>query len=177
MNIQYDLDNVIRKVPDFPKPGVLYYDITGILAVPAAFSYCIDRLEALCKGKKIDSIAGIEARGFIFAAPLAERLGVPLVLVRKMGKLPGKVYKKSFELEYGCDVVCVQEVDVVAGSHVLLVDDLIATGGTLEAAALIFEENGAKIEGILGIIGLPFLNYEKVLHKYPVDILLEYDGE
>lgn len=177
MDTQYDLDNVIRKVPDFPKPGVLYYDITGILAVPTAFSYCIDRLEGLCKGKNIDCIAGIEARGFIFAAPLAERLGVPLVLVRKLGKLPGKSFQKSFELEYGCDVVCVQEVDVKVGSHVLLIDDLIATGGTLEAAAAIFEENGAVVEGVLGVIGLPFLNYEKVLHKYPVDVLLEYDGE
>lgn len=177
MDTQFDLDNVIRKVPDFPKAGVLYYDITGILAVPTAFSYCMDRLEELCKGKKIDSIAGIEARGFIFAAPLAERLGVPLILVRKQGKLPGKVYQKSFELEYGSDIICVQEVDIVAGTNVLLVDDLIATGGTLEAAAAIFEENGATVEGVLGIIGLPFLKYEEVLHKYPVDVLLEYDGE
>jgi len=177
MDTQYDLDNVIRKVPDFPKPGVLYYDITGILSVPTAFKYCIDRLEALCKGKNIDCIAGIEARGFIFAAPLALRLGVPLVLVRKLGKLPGKAYKKSFELEYGCDVVCVQEVDVKVASHVLLVDDLIATGGTLQAAASIFEEHGAKIVGVLGVIGLPFLNYEKALQKYPVDVLLEYDAE
>jgi len=177
MDTQYDLDNVIRKVPDFPKPGVLYYDITGILSVPTAFKYCIDRLEALCKGKNIDCIAGIEARGFIFAAPLALRLGVPLVLVRKLGKLPGKAYKKSFELEYGCDVVCVQEVDVKVASHVLLVDDLIATGGTLQAAASIFDEHGAKIVGVLGVIGLPFLNYEKALQKYPVDVLLEYDAE
>lgn len=177
MNTQFDLDTVIRKVPDFPKPGVLYYDITGILAVPVAFAYCLDRLESLCKGKNIDCIAGIEARGFIFAAPLAERLGVPLVLVRKLGKLPGKAYTKSFELEYGCDVVCVQEIDVVEDSHVLLVDDLIATGGTIEAAAAIFEENGATVEGVIGVIGLPFLNYEKVLHKYPVDVLVEYDAE
>ncbi|MDD3902663.1 MAG: adenine phosphoribosyltransferase [Sphaerochaeta sp.] len=177
MNTNYDLDSVIRKVPDFPKPGVLYYDITGILAVPEAFSHCIDRMEELCKNRKIDSIAGVEARGFIFAAPLAERLHVPLVLVRKVGKLPGKVYKKNFELEYGCDVVCVQEVDIVPGSHVLLVDDLIATGGTLQAAASMFRENGATVEGFMGVIGLPFLNYEKILEGYPIDVLLEYAGE
>jgi adenine phosphoribosyltransferase len=88
MNAHYNLDSVIRKVPDFPKQGVLYYDITGILAVPEAFQYCIDRMEVLCEGREIDAIAAIEARGFIFAAPLAQRLGLPLILVRKMGKLP-----------------------------------------------------------------------------------------
>lgn len=177
MDTHYDLDSVIRKVPDFPKPGVLFYDITGILAVPEAFKYCIDRLEAMCKDRSIDAIAGIEARGFIFAAPLAERLGVPLALVRKLGKLPGKAYEKSFELEYGCDTVCVHEVDVVAGTNVLLVDDLIATGGTLKAAASLFEEHGANVVGFLGVIGLPFLDYAQVLEGYPVDVLLEYDGE
>jgi adenine phosphoribosyltransferase len=171
------LDNVIRKVPDFPKPGVLFYDITGILAVPEAFRYCIDRLESLCKDRKIDVIAGIEARGFIFAAPLAERLGLPLALVRKQGKLPGKTFAKDFELEYGSDTVCVHEVDVVPGTNVLLVDDLIATGGTLKAAAALFEENGAHVAGVLGVIGLPFLDYAKVLSDYRVDVLLEYDGE
>ncbi|WP_320130789.1 adenine phosphoribosyltransferase [uncultured Sphaerochaeta sp.] len=177
MDTQYDLDSVIRKVPDFPKEGVLFYDITGILAVPEAFRFCIDRLEELCKDRPLDAIAGIEARGFVFAAPLAERLGVPLALVRKLGKLPGKSFKKSFELEYGSDTVCVHEVDVVEGSKVLLVDDLIATGGTLKAAAALFEEHGAQVVGFLGVIGLPFLNYEDVLKGYPVDVLLEYKGE
>lgn len=177
MDANYDLDSVIRKVPNFPKPGVLYYDITGILAVPEAFLYCIDRMVELCKGKPIDSIAAVEARGFVFAAPLALRLGVPLILVRKMGKLPNKTYTKSFELEYGCDVVCVQEVDVIPDTHVLLVDDLIATGGTLQAAASMFEEHGAKVVGFLGVIGLPFLPYKKVLAGYPVDVLQVYHGE
>lgn len=113
MDTNYDLDSVIRKVPDFPKQGVLYYDITGILAVPEAFRYCIDRLEALSRGRNIDAIAAIEARGFVFAAPLAERLSLPLILVRKPGKLPNKTYKKRFDLEYGSDMVCVQEVDIV----------------------------------------------------------------
>lgn len=177
MNTTYDLDSVIRKVPDFPKKGILFYDITGILAVPEAFSYCIDKMMELCEGKKIDCIAGIEARGFIFAAPLAQRLGVPLVLVRKVGKLPGKTYSRKFALEYGSDVVCVQEVDVVEGSHVMLVDDLIATGGTLQAAASMFVEHGANVVGFLGVVGLPFLNYAKVLEGYPVEVLQEYDGE
>ncbi|WP_319755932.1 adenine phosphoribosyltransferase [uncultured Sphaerochaeta sp.] len=177
MDTNYDLDSVIRKVPDFPKQGVLYYDITGILAVPEAFRYCIDRLEELCKGRKIDAIAAVEARGFVFAAPLAERLSLPLILVRKPGKLPNKTVKKRFDLEYGSDMVCVQEVDIEKGSHVLFVDDLIATGGTLQAAATIFKEYGALVEGFLGVIGLPFLNYEKVLEGHPVDVLQEYHGE
>ncbi|NCC63845.1 MAG: adenine phosphoribosyltransferase [Spirochaetia bacterium] len=177
MNTNYDLDRVIRKVPDFPKKGVLYYDITGILAVPEAFSFCIDSMEAICKNMDIDSIAAVEARGFIFGAPLAERLGLPLILVRKMGKLPNKVVSKSFELEYGCDVVCVQEVDIVKNSNILLVDDLIATGGTLQAAAAMFTEQGAHVAGFLGVIGLPFLNYEKTLAGYDVKVLQLYHGE
>ncbi|NLE16507.1 MAG: adenine phosphoribosyltransferase [Spirochaetales bacterium] len=177
MNAHYDLDRVIRKVPDFPKQGVLYYDITGILAVPEAFQYCIDRMEVLCEGREIDAIAAVEARGFIFAAPLALRLGLPLILVRKMGKLPNKVFTKSFELEYGCDVVCVQEVDIHKGSRILLVDDLIATGGTLKAAASMFEEHGALVEGFLGVIGLPFLKYEQALAPYPVEVPQVYHGE
>ncbi len=177
MNANFDLDSVIRKVPNFPKEGILYYDITGILAVPEAFSYCVERLTELCKGRHIDAIAAVEARGFVFAAPLAERLGVPLILVRKPGKLPNKVHKKSFDLEYGSDMVCVQEVDIVKGSSVMLVDDLIATGGTLSAAASIFTEHGVTIEGFLGVIGLPFLNYEKALSGYPVEVLQVYNGE
>ncbi len=177
MDTNYDLDSVIRKVPDFPKKGVLYYDITGILSVPEAFRYCIDRLEDLCKGRKIDAIAAVEARGFVFAAPLAERLSLPLILVRKPGKLPNKTYKKHFDLEYGSDMVCVQEVDIVPGNNVLLVDDLIATGGTLKAAATMFKEHGAHVQGFLGVIGLPFLDYEKVLEGYPVDVLQVYHGE
>jgi adenine phosphoribosyltransferase len=108
---------------------------------------------------------------------LAQRLGLPLILVRKMGKLPNKVFTKSFELEYGCDVVCVQEVDIHKGSRVLLVDDLIATGGTLKAAASMFEEHGAQVAGFLGVIGLPFLKYEQVLAPYPVEVLQVYHGE
>jgi len=177
MDTNYDLDSVIRKVPDFPKQGVLYYDITGILAVPEAFRYCIYRLEALSRGRNIDAIAAIEARGFVFAAPLAERLSLPLILVRKPGKLPNKTYKKRFDLEYGSDMVCVQEVDIVPGTNVLLVDDLIATGGTLQAAAAMFKEHGAHVEGFLGVIGLPFLDYEKNLEGHPVDVLQVYHGE
>lgn len=173
----YDLDSAIRKVVDFPKPGILFYDVTGILSNPEAYNYCIDALYEKYKDQDIDAIACIEARGFIFASPLAIKLKKPLVLVRKKGKLPGKTYEKTFDLEYGTDTVCIQDVDINKDDNFLVIDDLVATGGTLEAACSIIEENGAKVDSIAGIIGLPFLGYEKVLSKYKVDVLISYDSE
>ena len=175
MNI--DLDLAIRKVPNFPKEGILYYDITGILNDSNAFRASIDELAKRAGSYQFDYIAAVEARGFVFGAPLAERLGVPLILIRKKGKLPNEVYSKSFALEYGEDVICIQKLDVHPGKKVLLVDDLIATGGTLEAAASIFKENGAIVTGMLGVIGLPFLNYTEVLKAYPTEVLITYDSE
>ena len=177
MDRQFDLDKVIRKVPDFPKKGILYYDITSILADPEAFSYCIESLADLAGDGPYDAVACIEARGFIFGAPLALRLALPLILVRKMGKLPNKVHTKSFDLEYGSDVVCIQQLDITAGQRILLIDDLVATGGTLKAATSMFEEHGARVEKILGIIGLPFLDYQTNLAGYNIQVLQEYHGE
>ncbi|HZJ88910.1 MAG TPA: adenine phosphoribosyltransferase [Sphaerochaeta sp.] len=170
-----DLDSVIRKVPNFPKEGILYYDITSILADPAAFEYCIDRFVAAVAEQSYDAIACVEARGFIFGAPLALRLGLPLRLVRKEGKLPNKVYRESFDLEYGSDVVCVQELDIIPGERILLVDDLIATGGTLDATIKLFERHGAEIGQILGVIGLPALNYSEVLAEHEIIVLQTYE--
>lgn len=175
--VNIDLDLAIRKVPNFPKEGVLYYDITGILADSAAFNASIEALVEKAKAYEFDYIAAVEARGFVFGAPLAEKLNVPMILIRKMGKLPNEVYTKSFALEYGEDVICVQKIDVHPGKKILLVDDLIATGGTLEAAASIFEEHGSIISGILGVIGLPFLTYEEVLKAYKTEVLITYDSE
>ncbi|MFA5698368.1 MAG: adenine phosphoribosyltransferase [Sphaerochaeta sp.] len=175
--VNIDLDLAIRKVPNFPKEGVLYYDITGILADSAAFNASIEALVEKANTYEFDYIAAVEARGFVFGAPLAEKLNVPMILIRKMGKLPNEVYTKSFALEYGEDVICVQKLDVHPGKKILLVDDLIATGGTLEAAAAIFEEHGAIISGVLGVIGLPFLNYEEVLKGYKTEVLITYDSE
>jgi adenine phosphoribosyltransferase len=172
-----NLDNYIRKVPDFPKKGILYYDITGILAVPEAFAYCIDRMAALYQGKNIEAVASIEARGFIFAAPFAERLGIPHILIRKKGKLPGKVVRKSYALEYGEAEIEIQAVDIPKGRRVLLVDDLVATGGTFKAAREILVEGGALVTEIFGIVGLPFLGYKKVLTDIPVTTLIDYDHE
>lgn len=177
MKSSISLDAAVRKIPDFPKPGILFYDITGILVDPKAFSYCIDQMVALYKKEKIDAVAAIESRGFVFAAPFAERLGIPLILIRKKGKLPGKTYSCKYALEYGTAEIEVHQADVRAGESILVMDDLIATGGTLNAAKNVLEQGGAKVAGFFGVIGLPFLNYAQVLGDIPVKTLLEYHGE
>lgn len=172
-----ELDKIIRKVPDFPKAGILFYDITGVLMNPRAFSYCIDRMVELYADMEIDAVAAIEARGFLFAAPYAERVGKPLVLIRKKGKLPGETLTKSFSLEYGTDEIQMHRADVRKGWNVLLVDDLIATGGTLQAAAEMIADAGAGVRDIFAVIGLPFLDYAACLEDYRVQTLIQYHGE
>ena len=171
------IERAIRKVPDFPKPGVLFYDITGILVNPAAFTYCIDCMDKEYGASDLDAVAAIESRGFIFAAPFAVRRGLPLVLLRKKGKLPGETYGIDFTLEYGQDVLEVHRSDVKRGQRILLVDDLVATGGTLNAAAQLLKLGGATVIGIFGVVGLPFLHYEKALTGYTVKTLVQYQGE
>ena len=177
MSTQISLDDVIRTIPDFPKPGILFYDITGILVNPKAFKYCIDSMVKLYKSEKIDAVAAVESRGFVFAAPFAERLGIPLILVRKKGKLPGSTYSCKYSLEYGFAEIEVHKDDVKQGEKVLIVDDLIATGGTLQAAQNVLEQGGAQVCGFFGVVGLPFLNYSKVLDPLPVKTLIEYHAE
>ena len=171
------LDAAIRKVPDFPKPGVLFYDITGILVNPKAFSYCIERMTELYKGLAVDGVAAIESRGFIFAAPYAHKHGLPLILLRKKGKLPGDTYRVAFTLEYGQDVLEVHRADVRPGQKLLLIDDLIATGGTLRAAAQLLSMGGARVNSIFGVVGLPFLHYEEALKDFEVRTLIQYKTE
>jgi len=177
MRNELSLDDVVRKIPNFPKPGILFYDITGILVNPKAFKYTIDQMVKLYKHQHIDAVAAIESRGFVFAAPFAERLGIPLILIRKKGKLPGSTWSCTYSLEYGTAEIEVHRADVGSGQRVLVVDDLIATGGTLNAAKNVLEQGGAEVTGFFGVVGLPFLNYAKVLGDTPVQTLLEYLGE
>ncbi|MHC1693268.1 MAG: adenine phosphoribosyltransferase [Sphaerochaetaceae bacterium] len=174
---KFNLDSVIRKIPDFPKKGILYYDITGILTDAKAFGYCIDTMCDFYTGKNVEAVACVEARGFVFAAPFAYKMGIPLILVRKKGKLPGKTREKHFQLEYGQDVVAIHESDVHTGQRVLIVDDLIATGGTVKAAASLIAEMGASVVGVFGVIGLPFLDFKTQLADYEVKTLIDYLGE
>lgn len=171
------LDKVIGRVPDFPKPGVLFYDVTGILRHPEAFTYCIDRMVELYKDKQIDAVAGIESRGFIFAAPFAEKMGIPLILIRKKGKLPGKTYSCKYDLEYGSAEIEAHVADIQKGQKILLVDDLIATGGTLAAAKNLVSQGGAEVTEVFGVIGLPFLGYDKALAPTKATTLINYEGE
>lgn len=171
------LDKAVRRVPDFPKPGILFYDITGILVNPEALKFVTDQMVQIYKDAKIDAIGAVESRGFIFAAPLAEKLGIPLVLIRKKGKLPGDTYECSYALEYGSATVEIHKADVKKGQKFLVVDDLIATGGTLAASKNLIEQGGGKVTDFFGVIGLPALNYQKVLSPCKVTTLINYDGE
>ncbi|AEF86327.1 adenine phosphoribosyltransferase [Treponema primitia ZAS-2] len=177
MKEQLNLDDYIRKVPNFPKKGVLFYDITSILAEPKAFGYCIDSMMEIYSGKNIDAVAAIEARGFLFAAPFAIRMGIPLILIRKKGKLPGKTLSKKYSLEYAEAEIEIHGEDVPQGKRILLLDDLIATGGTLNASRELINAAGAEVPEIFGVLGLPFLNYEKALAPTPVRTLINYDSE
>lgn len=176
MNVEL-LDKAIRRVPDFPKPGILFYDITGILTEPSVFRAVLDEMESLCEKKKIDAVATVESRGFVFGAPLADRLGLPLVLVRKKGKLPGKTICESYALEYGNAEIEIHEDDAKPGDKVLIVDDLIATGGTLNAVRRLFEKRGAVASDVLGVIGLPDLKYEENLKPMNVTTLINFHGK
>jgi adenine phosphoribosyltransferase len=173
----FNLDDYVRKVPDFPKKGVLFYDITSILANPQAFQFCIESMITLYQGKSIDAIAAIEARGFLFAAPFAVSMKIPLIPIRKKGKLPGITLSKKYHLEYAQAEIEVHREDVPAGKRILLLDDLIATGGTLNAARALLEAGGASVPEIFGVVGLPFLNYDKILSPTPVTTLIQYHGE
>jgi adenine phosphoribosyltransferase len=172
-----NLDDYIRKVPDFPKKGILFYDITSILTNSGAFNYCIDSMIDIYRDKKIDAVAAIEARGFLFAAPYAAKANIPLVLIRKKGKLPGRTLTKKYALEYGEAEIEIHPDDVSPGSRVLLLDDLIATGGTLKAARELITACGAGVPEIFGIVGLSFFNYEKVLAPTPIRTLVNYHSE
>ena len=177
MNANFDLDKAIRKIPDFPKKGILFYDITGVLVNPEAFHFCIDKMVELFGGNPPDAVAAIEARGFLFAAPFAERMKLPIIIVRKKGKLPGKTLSKKFSLEYGEDEIQIHESDLQKGQRILLVDDLIATGGTLEAAVELLKKGGGEVTDIFSVIGLPFLSYEEKLRPLKIHTLIEYHGE
>ena len=176
-DIEKYLDSVVRKIPDFPKPGILFYDITGILVEPKAFKLCIDEMAKRYSELKIDAVAGVESRGFVFAAPLAERLGIPLILIRKKGKLPGKTYSCKYALEYGTAEIEVHQADIKPNQKILVVDDLIATGGTIEACAKMIEILGGEVVKIVFLMELAGLKGREKLQKYDVASVITYEGK
>ena len=167
-----DLLTFIRDIPDFPKPGIIFKDITPLLNNPEAFKASIDQLASRYAGKRIDKIVGIEARGFIFAGALAYRLGTGMVPVRKKGKLPYKTLSETYELEYGTDTMEIHEDAIKPGDRVLVLDDLIATGGTLAATCRLVKKLGGSIVEVAILIELSFLNGREKVKEYPYFTLL-----
>ncbi len=162
----------VRSIADFPEPGILFRDITPLLAQPDAFNAAIDWYAACCDGA--DAIAGIEARGFIFGAVVAQRLGLPFIPVRKLGKLPGPTIERSYELEYGHDGMAIQADAVSERQRIALVDDLLATGGTLEAAAGLLADAGAEVKTIAVLIELVELGGRGRLDEAALHTLVRY---
>ena len=169
-----DLRQHIRSIPDFPKPGILFRDVSTLLQDPGAFRYAVDSMAERFESVEVDAVAGIDARGFLFAAPLALRLDVPLVIVRKSGKLPFDTYSESYALEYGTDSLEIHVDAVSEGDRVLLVDDLLATGGSLAAAAALVERAGGAVAGVGVAIELSELGGREALGSHRVEALVAY---
>ena len=169
-----NLKDHIRGIPDFPKKGILFYDISTLLRHPAAWQETIDLLTAAIAQHKPDILAGIESRGFLVAAPLALQLGCGFVMVRKRGKLPGATIRHEYALEYGTDTVEIQADAAHPGQRVVILDDLLATGGTMNAAAHLFRKVGAEVVGAATIIELTFLKGRSNIN-IPFNCLVSYD--
>jgi adenine phosphoribosyltransferase len=169
-----NLTSYIRDIPDFPKPGIIFKDITPLLADPSAFAESIRLMCEHYKGQEIDAVAAAEARGFLFAAPMALLMKKPLIPLRKPGKLPHRTYSLKYELEYGTAELQVHIDGVGTGQRVLLVDDLLATGGTMEAGCQLIEKAGGKVAGCAFLVELAFLNGRAKLAKHEVFSLIQF---
>lgn len=168
-----DIRDHIRQIPDFPKPGILFYDISTLLAHPLAWRETVDRLAAVVRPLAPDMLFGIESRGFLTAAPLALQLGCGFGMVRKRGKLPGPTVSFTYELEYGSDTIEIQADAIHPGQRVVVMDDLLATGGTLAASVELLQKVGARVEGAACIVELTFLKGRERLNV-PVEALVQY---
>ena len=169
-----DLKQYIREVPDFPKPGISFKDITTLLMDHAAFGHCTDMFAAEFREKELDKIVAIESRGFLFGASLAHALDCGLVLARKPGKLPAATKSMSYELEYGTDSLEIHEDAIDKGDRVLVIDDLLATGGTAGAIGKLLEDFGAEVVSFAFVIELEFLNGKEKLNPHPSFSLVKY---
>ena len=169
-----DFKDHIRAIPDFPKPGILFYDISTLLAHPLAWRAMIEELAAAIGPLRPDLLVGIESRGFLVAAPLAYALGSGFAMVRKQGKLPGPTVRFSYALEYGSDTIEIQEDAIAPGQRVVVLDDLIATGGTMQAAIELVQQRGGAVAGAACIIELSFLHGRERL-AVPLTSMIVYD--
>ncbi|PKL82040.1 MAG: adenine phosphoribosyltransferase [Ignavibacteriae bacterium HGW-Ignavibacteriae-3] len=172
-----ELKDLIRDVPDFPKEGIIFKDITTLLLDPDGLKRAADELCNFAKNKNITKVAGIESRGFILGGILAEKLNAGFIPIRKPGKLPSKTISESYSLEYGTDSIEIHEDAIKPGDRVLLHDDLLATGGTMEAACNLIEKLGGKVVQISFLIELTFLNGRKKIENYDVRSIIQYGSE
>ena len=172
-----DLRDKIRQIPNFPKEGIVFRDITTLIKDKNAFKQAVDEIVSDLKDKKIDYIVGPEARGFLMGSAVAYALGVGFVPVRKKGKLPGEVIQKEYDLEYGTDILEIHKDAIEKGSNVAIVDDLLATGGTVFAVSSLLEDIGANVAAMEFLIELTFLNPREKLKKYHINSLVKYDKE
>ena len=166
--------SLIREVPDFPKPGILFYDITTLLKDPTAFAAIADELTACYQGRGIAKVVGIESRGFIYGGTLAQRLKAGFVPVRKPGKLPAAICQVNYELEYGSNSLAIHRDAITSGERVLIVDDLLATGGTAAATVTLIRQLGGEIAGLDFLVELKSLNGREKLTGYPVHSTVLY---
>jgi len=172
-----EIEKYIRTIPDFPAKGVMFRDITSAIQDPKGLKLAIDEMQELLKDVEFDVIAGIESRGFIFGMPIAYNLGKAFIPIRKKGKLPCDTVSMSYELEYGTATIEMHKDAIKPGQRVVIIDDLIATGGTVEAAAKLVEEVGGVVSKMLFLIELPDLGGRKKLGKYEILSVLSYEGE
>lgn len=171
------LEEYIRSIPDFPEKGIIFRDVTSVLEDAEGFKLAIDTMQDLVKDLEIDAIVGAESRGFIFGAPIAYNLGKPFHLIRKKGKLPCETIEESYDLEYGSATIEIHKNSIKPGQKVLLVDDLIATGGTTEAMIKLVEKLGGEVVGVVVLIELAGLKGRERISNYRLDAAITYEGK
>jgi len=171
------VEDYVVSIPDFPEPGIIFRDVTSVIQDAEGLQLAIDEMQKLLEGVEFDALAGAESRGFIFGMPIAYNLKKPFVLVRKKGKLPRETVEMSYELEYGSATIEMHKDSIKPGQKVVLVDDLIATGGTIEAAAKLVEELGGEVVKIIFLMELAGLEGRKKLAKYDVGSVVCYEGK
>jgi adenine phosphoribosyltransferase len=177
MEARVDIESYIRDINDFPKPGIVFKDITPLLANPQLFAHVVDRLAAFTSQGESDVVLAPESRGFLLASAVADKLGRPLVVVRKPGKLPYKTVTYSYQLEYGSDTLAIHEDALRKGQRVMIIDDVLATGGTVEACAKLAEKLGGVVSGASFVIELSFLHGRDRLKPYKINALIDYTSE
>lgn len=171
------IEDYVRSIPDFPEPGIIFRDVTSVLQDPDGLKLAIDSMLKLLEGLDFDVIVGAESRGFIFGAPLAYQLHKPFVLVRKKGKLPCDTIEKSYDLEYGSATIEMHRDSILPGQKVVVVDDLIATGGTIEATTALIEELGGEVVKLIFLMELAGLKGRERLSKYDIGTVITYEGK